>query len=208
MLARSLGWRIVVLEFALGILVALSDDIIAVLKDEHTKKISISFGSVKIDASGYLDVTTAIKDGKIAVSHNSKLGSYAGEYIYKPNNKFSMGFEKVGADESRMALIVHEASHALFDIKLQKMKVKESEAAAYIAQVLYLYYSWGYDDDDDGELTDPTLSNGILKAAWPIAKSIASGGSVEDAALEKLYDEIGKDSKYDGRLELDEDIDG
>lgn len=179
---------------------------IDVLKDKNTRRISFTLGNAKVNSAEYKLVAAALKDKSIAVSYNKDLGSDEGRYHYKPRNKFIMGFNAVGANESRMALVVHEASHAVFDLNKTKLKVKESEAAAYIAQALYFYYAWGY--DEEGEFEEPTFSTGILTASWAAAKSVAGGGSPSDDELSEIYKELDKHSHYHGRLDVDETFDG
>lgn len=185
---------------------SLRQDLIHVLKDEHTRRIAFGFGPVSLNAAGYLEVATALKAESIGVAQSSHMPSDGGRYYYKPRNRFVMGFGGTGADVSRKALVVHESSHASFDLRSATMKVKESEAGAYIAQALYFYYAWGFAEDDT--LEDPTFSTPILTAAWRIAKTVAGGGSVSDSALATLYHAIGADPQYAGRLDNDEDFNG
>lgn len=91
---------------------------------------------------------------------------------------------------TQKAMIVHEATHAMFDFQGKKMDIATSESLAYIAQCMYARLSGAFDltnPDDrisawvwnkDGEAVY-TVNDGVFKTAWRIAGKIIDGGSVD-----------------------------
>lgn len=169
-----------------------------------TAKVKLSFPSVSIDATSYKGVRAAIDGGKITVVHNAELGSKKARYRYT-HNKIMVGFSSITTvDQS--ALLVHECTHAVFDIAGKALQVMRSEAAAYVAQCLYYYYA-----------NEAVLSSGkgkvnfpdpVLSAAWDVAAKARSNSSLSDDDLKTLFAEIAKSKNYKDRYDKDEPYDG
>ena len=99
---------------------------------------------------------------------------------------------------------MHESTHAIFDINDMDMKVKESEAGAYIAQSMFFYYL--NEQAIRGGAT-PTFQNPILRAAWPIARPPRAHRTFLSESA-RLYAAIANSHQYGGQAEDDIDYDG
>ena len=85
------------------------------------------------------------------------------------------------------AMIVHEATHAMFDFQGRKMDVATSESLSFIAQCMYARLSgafnlndpedrlssWDWDANGDAYYLP---NDAVFKKGWEIAASILAGG--------------------------------
>ena len=70
------------------------------------------------------------------------------------------------------ALIVHECTHAVYDVAKTKMSTAISEAIAYIVQCQYLLVKRG----DGKRLTSPSKAKDLVfELAWKMAAKIQQG---------------------------------
>lgn len=114
---------------------SLSNDVIGILKDEHARSMDFFIAGLHVNGSGLGEVAKEIGDGGIAVCANEGLKT-AGRYRATRDElqvKSDLGVD----DMANRALIVHEAVHALSDMRSAKMTDMQAEAAAFIAQALY-----------------------------------------------------------------------
>lgn len=86
-------------------------------------------------------------------------------------------------------MIVHEATHTMFDFQGKTMTIAASEALAYIAQCMYVQLNGSFDpnnpDDRLGSWEQDKLTgewketkrDGVFKTGWDIAKKIIAGSS-------------------------------
>lgn len=176
----------------------------AVLAKPEVTKISFSYGGVKVDSNGFKRVISSINSNKIKVQHNARLGSKKGIYRYTHNTLF-LGFKATGGDADREALIVHECVHAISDIAGTKMLVSKSEAVAYIAQCLYFYYK---NETAIKSGQKPTFKVKVLQKAWDAAMKAVQNGSLTNADVKPLLDEIAKHPTYRSRHSKDVLYDG
>ncbi|MBK1719079.1 hypothetical protein [Thiocystis violacea] len=183
---------------------ALKDLVISTLDNANVSRIVFSFGPVAVDARSYTSVKDAVRNDRITVVHVPSLGVNRASYRYT-HNMFRLGFTAIGGSADRQALLVHEATHAIFDINEMDMKVKESEAGAYIAQCLFFYY---VNERAIEGGASPTFADPILQAAWPIAVGATSTPNIPVASLEPLYRAIANSSQYSGTAEDDIDYNG
>ncbi len=183
---------------------SLESMVTTVLSKPEVAKIKFSFGVVSIDSSSYLKVKNAITGGKIKVSYRASLGPQRAIYRYTHNTLF-VGFRTAAGNADREALVVHECTHAACDIAGKKMLVKESEAAAYIAQCLYFYYK---NEKAIKSGAKPTFANDILKTAWAAAEKVAGGGALSSADLQPLFSAISRNPIYRKRHSAQERYDG
>ena len=97
---------------------------------------SHSSGSLHIDAAGLLRIQAAINDRRIKVTYKSGLGVLA--HYYPLRNEIEIGATSVTGLVER-AQVVHECVHALCDmIGARRTSVASDEAAAYLAQTIYV----------------------------------------------------------------------
>jgi len=171
---------------------AMKNMIITVLSKPEVAKIKFSFGAISINSTSFRNVKNAVTTGKITVSYNAKLGAGRATYRYTHNTLFA-GFKATAGIADREALLVHECTHAASDIAGKKMLVKESEAAAYIAQCLYFYYK---NEKAIKAGATPTFKNNILKSTWSIAMKAVGNSSLSAADVKPLMDAISKHPLY------------
>ncbi|MBY6049926.1 hypothetical protein [Vannielia litorea] len=117
----------------------LSDMIIAVLSTNAAQRIHFSYATGHVTGQGFGKVVGALVEGKITPVYAPQLGTE--KAFYDPGgNAFYLGFKSLGARSGLLeGLILHESVHALFDIERLHMYVEQSEAAAYVAQALYVH---------------------------------------------------------------------
>lgn len=109
--------------------------------------------------------------GRIEVRHNSDLGRGAKYFI--GDNLMQLGFAGSGSYDD-YALILHEWVHAAMDLENWEIQDRFAEAAAYVAQMIYLQYY-----PAAGYTKPPTSSDqqmrSIFYSAWWAAKTLQSG---------------------------------
>src|SRR4051812_46023764 len=111
------------------------------LRDSDTQKIkSFSFGGIGFDAKTFPVLAGFIDRGKIKVEYDDNKGGMA-EYDYATNTIF-LGFTWC-LDSVKDALIIHECTHAVYDVANQKMSTAVSESIAYIVQCQFLLVKRG-----------------------------------------------------------------
>jgi len=140
--------------------------------------------SVRVDAGLLEKVATAVAQGAIGVKINPGVRRASGGALdaeYSSISKhftFPHGFLRPVFDE---ALVVHEAVHAGFDLERIRMPAADDEAAAYIAQCVYLLHVGVEGSPED----EP-----ILAATWPLARLVYGGGIVSEELLPPLREAI------------------
>jgi hypothetical protein len=89
------------------------------------------------------------------------------------------------------AMIVHEATHTMFDFQGKPMTVATSESLAYIAQCMYVQLNRNcnpndpddrlgdWEEKDNGEWVE-TDKDGVYKKGWDIAKKIIAAGLTDE----------------------------
>lgn len=174
------------------------------LDKPEIRKIAFGFGTIYINALSFESVKEAIKKDKIKVEYKSSLGANTAKYRYTANTLF-LGFKDTGGSTDREALIVHECVHAIFDIAGKTMLVKQSEAAAYVTQVLYFYYR---NESVILAGSTPTFKDPILKAAWDVAMIARRRSNITEKEVAPLYTAISKHSLYKNNYNNDEKYDG
>jgi len=116
----------------------LSNDVVGILKDEHCRSMDFYIAGLHVNGSGLAEVASQIDDGGIAVCGRDGM-STPGRYR-NTRDELQVQNDLAGVldDAQNRALLVHEAVHALSDIRVsKKMTDLESESAAFIAQALY-----------------------------------------------------------------------
>jgi hypothetical protein len=119
--------------------------VLAALRDPAVGRMNFGVGRVFIIAYDYERVAKAIESGIITVHVDSRLAPHMAEYwsgqgstaLDKAN---SFAVPPGGSDES---LLIHEATHAIFDIQNRPSYTAESEGLAYVAQALFSRIKYG-----------------------------------------------------------------
>jgi hypothetical protein len=115
---------------------ALSDDVVGILRDEHCRKVDFFIADLHINGTGLGEVAKQIADGGIAVCGRDDLKT-PGRYRATRDELQVQYVAGALTDETKRAVLVHEAVHALSDMRSQRMNDMEAESAAFIAQALY-----------------------------------------------------------------------
>ena len=115
---------------------ARKDDVLSVLRNPRMAQIDFHIAHFHVSSAGYELVASAIEDDRISVEvgESTEWAAYGmGSNILYTRRAQIFGI----ADQ---ALLVHECTHALLDIKnAWRFTDLSSEAAAYVAQVLFRY---------------------------------------------------------------------
>ena len=116
---------------------ALSNDVVGILKDEHCRSMDFFMAGLHVNGAGLSEVSKQIDDGGIAVCGRDGM-STPGRYR-NTRDELHVQNDLAGVldDAQNRALLVHEAVHALSDLRVSKMTDLEAESAAFIAQALY-----------------------------------------------------------------------
>lgn len=143
----------------------------SVLRDSDTQKIkSFSFGGTGFDPQTFPILAGYIDKGKIKVDDSGE-GEMA-EYDYNTNT-IILGFYMIGLSYTRPALILHECTHAVYDVVQSKMSVAVSEAIAYIVQCQFALIKQG---NANKRLSSSNAQKDLVfKLAWNIAMKIQAG---------------------------------
>lgn len=186
---------------------ALKDDFIRTLNKASIQHLNFSVGGHNVAPAIYAPVRNYLADGTMTARKSPTLNGLIGKYVFTPN-RFDMGFSSTDGDFWKEALVVHESTHAAFDVLNPTMTVKVSEALAYLAQALYIYHENKAAVDDGAE---PEFDSGseALAAAWPLSVAARSETKrYSESECQPIFDALGSMDLYRGRLDNDEDLDG
>jgi hypothetical protein len=191
-------------------MMTLEADVVRVLNDPALLAINFRAGATRVYGSGYRRIATAIEHGHIHVEPDdgprgrahyayTDEGRWQADHLYLPPH-----YDFVSP--TSLALIVHEATHALQDYHRVAMGVIESECAAYVAQAFYFLVhgtTWA-DAAQSGRAAlgmpaeNPDVDP-IIAAAHRAAsriKSTASAYEVEPSEMDDLSAAIARNSIY------------
>lgn len=161
-----------------------AEKIARILREPATRRINFRYAGIAIWGDGFAGMAERIERGLISVGLNpnareARLMSAAGVAAYReqenalyiPNANFLRSSELY-----ERAQVVHEMTHALTDFEARVVRLCESEAVAFIAQMMY-WHTNGIDDSMKFlDYTDKLGTQGnevsIFQAAWNIAHSI------------------------------------
>jgi hypothetical protein len=173
------------------------------LRDSDTQKIkSFSFRGVGFDPKTFPLLADFIDRGKIKVEYQDDLSGSAA-YDYKLNTIF-LGFTWA-IDEVKKALIIHESTHALYDVVQQKMTTAVSESIAYIVQCQYAYIKMGANK----RLSSPNAAKDLVfKLAWDIAVGLQNGKAPSQTDIGNLEGAVSQHPLYMAKSAGDAGFDG
>jgi hypothetical protein len=154
------------------------------LRDADTQKIkSFSLGGIGFDAKTFPILAGFIDRGKIKVEYDSAKDGMA-EYDYSTNT-IVLGFTWA-VDEVKNALIIHECTHAVYDVANSKMTTAISESIAYVVQCQYLIIKRG--EGGKRLSSNNAAKDSVFKLAWGIAAELQVNGKApsksDQAALQ------------------------
>ncbi|MGQ0540749.1 MAG: hypothetical protein ACT4O9_02715 [Blastocatellia bacterium] len=169
---------------------ALRDQMIDVLGDNQTRRISFTFNgttglTIEVNRTSFKRVADAIRANTVSVVEGGVASGWA-QYNAR-NNTFNVS---TGAEWSRAynALLVHESVHASFDLVRSRLPWVDNETAAYIAQGFYLRNS-GFPRSRLDELGEPYL--GVL-----LVDSIIRTGTPDRTLIEELHGSLLSSPQY------------
>ena len=117
----------------------LKDDVMAVLRDDHCRTMDFTIAGLTVNGTGLQEVISYMANDRIAVCGRDEM-STPGRYRFTRDEMHVRNdlSEDLEDNASTRALIVHEAVHALADIRrLPRMTNIQSESSGFIAQALY-----------------------------------------------------------------------
>ena len=114
-------------------------NVLHVLRGEEAARIRFTFpfaaGTVTISPKSFDYVASAIEMGKVKVVPTTVFpAGVAGQYISGTPNELHV-LPVVGREQ--LGQILHECTHALFDLTQTHVTANEDEAAAYVVDALY-----------------------------------------------------------------------
>jgi hypothetical protein len=143
-------------------------NVLHVLRGEEAARIRFTFpfaaGTVTISPKSFDYVASAIEMGKVKVVPTTVFPpGVAGQYISGTPNELHV-LPVVGREQ--LGQILHECTHALFDLTQTHVTANEDEAAAYVVDALYFRMT------------------GLLRARWS-NEPHKTAGAVADDLLHK-----------------------
>jgi len=127
----------------------IAEKISAILREPATARINFRYAGIPVYGSGYARLAGAIERRHIRIrlsqsQQEARLMRSAGVARYdNPENTLyipSIQYLETGKLHDR-AQAVHEMTHALMDFHQTQMLIQQSEAASYIAQLMYVHNS-------------------------------------------------------------------
>jgi hypothetical protein len=112
--------------------------VLATLRDPAIRQMNFAVGFLFISSTYYEDIAKAIVAGKIVVKIDPALTNLAVYYGGETPARIA-----ISSTISDMGLIVHECTHAIFDMLKLTTNVEQSEGFGYIAQALYGLLRYG-----------------------------------------------------------------
>lgn len=169
--------------------------VLKTLGESAIAKIKFKIDSFAVGPRSYAKVAGLIRIGRIRVEYNWSVGTSA--YYYEKLNKIEVGFAATSSLTKR-AQIVHECTHAVFDVhRYSKSTVATSEAAAFVAECLFARINSPKPDDPNYRLyDDKEEKDRIYRAAWQIAGKILKGKTPTPDDYSGLKKAVLKHSDY------------
>jgi hypothetical protein len=156
--------------------------VLAILRGPVASAMSFNIGSVSLLPGDLLDVASAIESGKITLIHRPTLGHMA---IYdSQRNRMAIPFASLPPPDGQ-AIVVHEAVHAVMDMRRIKLTSIPSEVIAYAAQALFLrrngldMANWTPSPAFSENPRNYLAWTGIFQSASAIAELIDKGQSAD-----------------------------
>jgi hypothetical protein len=166
------------------------------------KKFTVS--SHTFEPSHLAHMSYEARQGALNVAVKTSLNGSA--YYKAGNNTLYVGFY-VADSITKEALIVHEATHALFDFKAAKMDIATSEAISYIAQCQYARAN-NTDPDPESRLWDEGTKDTVFEVGWKLAGKLLNGSSLTGSDVSEMKDAVSQHPNYAANGSVIADFDG
>lgn len=112
-------------------------ELISLLTDPVLQEVNFICMNCWISGKDYGIIANKVKNGHIKVNFHSFTG-FGGKNVYNSMWNTLILHKSLFDSEYGKAMVVHEATHAIQDMKRQSLTVGNSEVAAYIAAYIYL----------------------------------------------------------------------
>lgn len=160
----------------------LKENVIQVLESYEATLIHFSLFGVTVNGSGYKNVAKKIADNRASVVKSSRMGNNIEGFYYDGSDIFKFRHNQPNSRKWKSS-VIHEATHALVDLKRIIISRVDSEVLAYTAQCIYLRRS-NYDFSHAGR--NPT----ILHPSLDLADSIIQGRGISPILVSNLQNAI------------------
>lgn len=130
--------------------------VMSVLKTLPSFKFTMD--DITIRSEDIVEIGGLVAQRRIDIQYEPLLAE-GGEYQHEPNLMI-LGFQKA-TSALRRSVVVHEAVHAVLDKRAQIVKVRYSEAVAFIAQGAYF---WAQNRRHISEIGHPAMSTVLMHA--------------------------------------------
>jgi len=178
--------------------------IINVLMASDTQKIrSFSFGGKGFGPAVFPILKTFIDSGTIKAEYDSSKSGMA-EYDYG-NNTLYLGFTEA-TSLTQKALIIHEATHAVYDMVSTKMSVADSESIAYIVQCQYARAN--HSDPSQRLMGNTAAKDKVFELAWAIAGKLLAGEKPSLSECNDMRNAVSQHPYYMGKAAADAGFNG
>lgn len=184
--------------------------VLQVLRSKPIASLDFTLDGRKVSPAMYESVAKAIETKKITIMVDKVSGTESGAgaaYFFElktgENTIFydvlALRFSEIsrasnGARFKQLADIVHESTHAAFDIlKTPNMTHLHHETAAYVAGALYQVVLFKSEGGDPSKIS---FGDAKFAAAWDIAKTIAVAGTVTKQQINAIQTAISTDTLY------------
>jgi len=119
---------------------ALEHRLANLLIDKNVQQISFKFGHVQVLPADFRKVADGLRSGKLKVTFNpTQLAANGSVAEYDGGtNSFVFESDAVLDDSAGRAAAIHEASHAVADLRTGSTAIRHEEGAAHICEAWYL----------------------------------------------------------------------
>jgi len=172
-----------------------AETVVETLADKAIAKIKFKIDSFAVNPDSYALVASLVRSGRITVKYDASYGTSA--YYNQKTNTLELAFTTATRLPQR-GLIVHECTHAAFDaLRYSESTVAISEAAAFIAQCLFVRINWpGKIEPDDRLYDDDEKKDPVYAQAWKIAVMLFEGKAPAPADYTSLIEAVLKHPDY------------
>ncbi|MEP6924551.1 MAG: hypothetical protein ABI954_08805 [Pyrinomonadaceae bacterium] len=176
----------------------------SVLKGSDAQKMRSFVFNGKGFGPGALPILSNLMDLDVVKAEFDSSKSGMAEYDYG-NNTLYLGFTEA-TSLTRKALIVHEATHACYDLLKTKMSVADSESIAYIVQCQYARANSS--DPSQRLIGNTDAKDKVFELGWAIAGKILAGNSPTPSECNEMREAVSKHPYYMSKAAADAGFNG
>jgi hypothetical protein len=177
---------------------SIREEVLEILRSSEASRIRFSFTSfygrpVAVDRITFRRVVSAIESGQIRVTDEDVSPGSGGEYEGAPTNGGILYSRPIRNKRGAKSVVIHEAVHASIDLTRSTLEEVDNEAAAFLAQVLYLKFT-SY--PISRLLSRNPLEARLYEILWQAAGAIERGGSVSETQMGLIRRRISEHPNY------------